>query len=231
MRPDQVTAVLGRTELFSSLNPQGLERVAALSHARTYARGTHIFHQGDAGDVFYVTAAGLVKVYISSEQGDEMVLATLCPPDSFGELAMIDGGPRTASARAMQETTLLTFSRANFLDLVRSEPLIDTALHRSLGKLLRRMLAQAADLVFLDLPGRVAKLLMTLAQEGPDEAGGASVVQLDVNQGDLARMVGGSRPSVNQILRAFEARGYVSIRGRTIVINESQALKHRAGLV
>jgi CRP/FNR family transcriptional regulator, cyclic AMP receptor protein len=229
MRAADACAVLERTPLFGELARSGIERVAQLAIARFYPRGAWVFHEGDSGDAFYVVGSGRVKVFVTSEQGDELVLASLNPSDTFGELAVIDGGPRTASAKAVEDTTLLALTRRRFLELLQAEPAVDRALHHSLGELLRRMLAQASDLVFLDLPGRVAKFLVTSLDRHAG-AGGAGVVHLELTQGDLAHMIGGSRPSVNQILRAFEARGYVEVKGRSVTIKDADALRHRAGL-
>jgi CRP/FNR family transcriptional regulator, cyclic AMP receptor protein len=228
MRRDEITRVLGMSKLFGALTGEMLARVVEEAATRRYRRGDLIFNQGDSGDALYVVASGVVKVSTVSEDGGEVVFATLCQGDTFGELAVIDGGPRSAAARAIEATELVTFHRDAFIRMLHAYPLLTAALHRSLGALLRRTLEQASDLVFLDLPGRLAKLLLKLARESGLEGDDGLRLDLNMTQGTLAGMVGGSRPTVNQILRSFEARGYLQLEGRSIVIKEPAALRRRS---
>ncbi|MFN2388372.1 MAG: Crp/Fnr family transcriptional regulator [Actinomycetota bacterium] len=167
---------------------------------------------------------------VTSEAGVEMVLATLGPTETFGELALIDGGERSASAETLAPTTALVLARATLLDVVREHPALTDALLRSLGTLVRRLTEYASDLVFLDLPGRVAKLLLAMATEQGRAGDPATVLDLHMTQTDLANLVGGSRQSVNQILRAFEGRGYLSLQGKQVVLKDLPLLRRRAGL-
>jgi CRP/FNR family cyclic AMP-dependent transcriptional regulator len=229
MRADQAVEVLSKTQLFGRLDEKHLHRIGESVIARSFRRGDIVFHQGDPGESLFVIAQGLVNVYVISEDGDEMVLANLRPPDTFGELAVIDGGPRSASARAIEPTTLLALTRSSFMEMIRESPLIADALHASLGTLLRRVLQQASDLVFLDLAGRVAKLLVSLAEERGEKSDDGILLDLRMSQSHLAGMVGGSRPSVNQILRSFQDRGYLDVEGRKILVKRPDLLRRRAG--
>jgi CRP-like cAMP-binding protein len=222
-------ALLQHTVLFGTMAPEALDRLAERARRRTFARGEVIFREDDAGDSLCVVVTGLVKVYRTSPEGDEMVLVTLGPSAVFGELPMIDGGLRSASAAAVESTTLLTLTRASLLDALRDSPELVDRMLRSLGSMVRRLTDQAADLVFLDLHGRVAKLLLALAEErGTSETDGRTL-DLGMTQTDLANMVGGSRQSVNQVLRSFERLGYLELDGRRIVIRERALLQRRAG--
>lgn len=228
MRADRFPDLLSQVPLFSGLKRETIEAIAAGAVPRRFEKNEAVFHQGDPGEALYVVAEGVVKVFVISEDGDEMVLATIGPPDSFGELAVIDHGPRSASARAIEPTTLLAFSRDVFFSLLQEHSQLSHAMFEQLGGLLRRALDQAADLIFLDLQGRVAKLLLTLADdkgEGTDEG---VWLDLKMTQGTLAAMVGGSRPSVNQILKGFEFRGYIELQGKRILIKEPDKLRKRA---
>lgn len=228
MRGDRVAAVLAETSLFRDLGDDARRALAPEIVPRSYRKGDLIFSQGDRGESLYIVADGLVKLSLVGREGAEMVLAALRPPSVFGELALLDGGPRTASARALQATTLLALTRASFMRLLTENPRLAEALHCSLGAIIRRTLQQASDLVFLDLPGRVAKLLLVLAQEQGQEVDGGMRLDLDVTQSTLAGLVGGSRPSVNQCLRSFQERGLVELRGREILIRELERLRRRA---
>ena len=230
MRVEQAVALLGRTGLFTGLDEPSLTRLAERSVERFYRKGQMVFHQGDPGESLFIINAGLVKVYVSSEEGDEMVLVTLRAPETFGELSLIDEGSRSASAQTLERTSLLSLSRTMLLEAMRENPSLSAALLRSVGGLVRRLTEQASDLVFLDLHGRVAKLLLGLADERGDASGADIVLDLHMTQSDLAGMVGGSRQSVNQILRTFERRGYLEIHGRQVVMKQPDLLRRRASL-
>jgi CRP/FNR family transcriptional regulator, cyclic AMP receptor protein len=227
---DRTTQLLGKTQIFAALDHEQLLVLAHAAIRRSYVRGESIFHQGDPGEALFVIAQGIVKIVLLSEDGDEMVLATLRPEDTFGELALIDGGPRSASARAVDPTTVFALPREAFLRAIRENPPLLESLHQSLGTLLRSLLAQASDLVFMDLAGRVAKLLMALADKDGKVHDDGITLDLHLSQTGLAGMVGGSRPSVNQILKSFEARGYLELKGKQILIKHPDMLRRRAGL-
>lgn len=227
MKTQRATDLLRRTSLFGDADDSTLDHLAERAIERTYKKGQLIFYQGDPAEALFVVIEGRIKVVVTSEEGDEMLLVTLGPGDVFGEIAVIDGEPRSASAETLEETKVLMLTRSTFLDTLRGSPEMTESLLRSLGSVLRRLTEQTADLVFLDLHGRVAKLLLGLAEkQHPGEAG----IELDVQmtQTDLASMVGGSRQSVNQILRSFERRGYLEVHGRKLVLKDPEALRRRA---
>jgi CRP/FNR family cyclic AMP-dependent transcriptional regulator len=230
LTPEQAAELLGRSELFSGLDASRLRTVAAQVTTRRYRKGSLIFCQGDPGDSVYVLVEGSVKVFVSSEDGGQMVLATLGPHDALGEIALLDGGERSASVEVLEPVTALVLTRGTMLELLRVDPVACEALLLSACSLLRKVTGQAADLVFLDLEGRVAKLLVGLSERrgAPSEAG--VVLDLGLTQSDLAGMVGGSRQSVNQILRGLEGRGFIELRGRTLLIARPDALRRRCGL-
>jgi CRP-like cAMP-binding protein len=227
---DRVIDVLGRTGLFGGLPGDLLNSLAVSSVQRIYPRDQYLWYQGDPGDRLIVVVGGLVKVVVHSEAGDQIVLAALGPPEVLGELALIDEGPRSASVIAAEETTVLMIQRSVLLRLMRQDTALLEAMLRSIGALLRRLTEQTADLVFLDLGGRVAKLLLRLGDEHGRWVDGSTILDLRLNQTDLAQMVGASRPAVNRTLQSLAARGFVSIDGHTILIHDQTALKRRAGM-
>ena len=230
MRVEEAVTLLSRTALFATLDRPLLERLGERSVERFYRKGQIVFHQGDPGESLFVVISGLVKVFVSSEEGDEMVLVTLGAPETFGELSLIDQGSRSASAQTLQQTSLLSLSRTTLLAAMQENPSLSEALLRSLGGVVRRLTEQASDLVFLDLHGRVAKLLLALAEERGEMQGGLITLDLHMTQSDLAGMVGGSRQSVNQILHTFARRGYLEIHGRKMVMKQPELLRRRASL-
>ncbi len=217
--------LLARSPFFAELDEATLEDLAARSIERSFKRGERIFDEGQEAEHLYVMVQGLVKILVSSRHGDEMVLDTVRPPESFGELALIDGGPRSASAEAISATKLLVISRSSWLDLISERPALRGILLRSLGQMIRRLTEQAADLVMLDVHSRVAKLLILLAEERGRPDGDGLILDLEMTQSDLADMVGGSRQTVNQALHGFEKRGYLDLRGKQIFIRSPEDLR------
>ncbi len=225
-----MTTLLARSDLFAGLDPETLASIAERMVPRHYKKGQILFMQGDPAESLFIVSEGVVKVLVTSPEGEEMVLTTVTPPEIFGELAVFDGGSRSASAEALETTTVWGLTRDTFISLLRDHPTLEEALLKSLGKVLRRLTEQASDLVFLDLHGRVAKLLLGLADERGIKEGDEMVLDLHLTQADLASMVGGSRQRVNMILRSFEDRGYIHLDGRRIVLKQPAGLRRRAGI-
>lgn len=225
-----VVAALERTELFEQVEPKALEILATRGNVRSYRRGSVIFSQGDPGEALFVLLVGVVKVIVRSDKGDEMVLVTLQAPDTFGELSIADRRPRSGSVEVIEEAVVLVIHHSILTDVIEEYPEIKDGLMRALARDLRRLTDQAADFVFLDLHGRVAKLLHRFSQARGDELAPATVLDLHMTQGDLAQMVGGSRQSVNQVLQSLAQRGYLELRGRLIVLKRLDLLRRRAGL-
>ena len=221
--------LLRATELFRGLGDGALAALGEGASRRSLSRGEIVFREGDEGEALYIVIDGSVKVSVSSQQGEDLVLTTLGPGDAFGELPLIDEGPRSASAVALSPTILLALDRRTLLDAAQRDPQLLDGLLRSLGRLVRRLTEQAADLVFLDLHTRVAKLLLRMAEKEAATEDGVVILDKTLTQTDLAEMVGGSRQSVNQALHALEHRGFIEVRGREIRVVKMQELAQRAG--
>jgi CRP/FNR family transcriptional regulator, cyclic AMP receptor protein len=224
---DQVADLLRGIRPFTVLRDEGIGAAARAGSTRTYAAGQIICHQGDPGDRLYVVLHGLVKVVFTSERGDEIVLRTLGDGEVFGELAILDGSPRSASVVAVDSTQVFMLLRAQLLELMRQHPGLADEFLRMLGNLVRRLTEQAGDLVFLDLPGRLAKLLLQLADQ---HQGAGTALDRRLTQSDLAAMIGASRPAVNRALQSLAARGHLTVRGQTIVLRDVEGLRRRAEL-
>ncbi len=231
MNAEQAAQLLAKTQLFADLDDQALHRLASQAVDRSYRRHQLIFQEGDPGERLFAIVSGSVKLEVTSSSGDVMLLTTLKPLDTFGELALIDEQPRSATAEALEPTRLLSVSRPVFIATLVEQPRFADALLRSIGALLRRLTTQTGDLAFLDLPGRVAKLLLTLAERetGGEPADGPVTLGIQLTQTDLARMVAGSRQSVNRTLGMFQSRGLIEVHGRTITIKRPDLLRRRAG--
>ena len=225
MNLQEKAAVLARTELFKGVDDAARRLVAERVGERVVERGRSVFVQGEPGDRMYVLADGAVKLYVSSRDGGIVELARHQPPASFGELAVLDGGPRSATAEAVERSVLLVVVRAELLRLVHSEEQVAEAMLRLLGTMVRRTTRQVTDLALLSLPGRVAAKLLELADpvgEGPSRT-------RRLTQVELATMVGAARQSVNQALKMLEARGYIRPAGHTVEILDPESLRRLAG--
>jgi CRP/FNR family cyclic AMP-dependent transcriptional regulator len=206
--------VLARTELFQGIDEATQRRIAEHVAERVVEPGQCLFTQDDPGDHMYVLVEGTMKLFVSSRNGGIVELVRHRPPAIFGEVALLDGGPRSASAEAVERSTLLVVTRAELLGLLRAEDEVAEALLRTLGTIVRRTTRQVSDLAFLDIQGRVARQLLVLAGEGHGVAR-----TRHVTQAELASMVNGARQTVNQALRSLESRGYIraGVRGFEIL--------------
>lgn len=230
MKAGEAAELLGRTGLFHGLAPEDLHRLASATSSRRYKKGNVVLYEGDPGDSLYVVAQGSLKVFLTSPEGNELLLTRLSSGDTFGELALIDGGPRSASVEALEPTEVLFLTRPSLLEILRRHPQVTEALLANLGRIIRRVSEQAADLVFLDLDGRVAKLLVHLGERAIESGGSEAEIDLGMSQADLAGMIGGSRQRVNRSLHHFAERGYIDLDGRRVVVRELDRLRARAGL-
>lgn len=211
--------------LFAGLDQRIRRRLAASAEARVYREGQIIFSEGDPGDALLVVKHGAVAVFRAGPAGDRAVLHLVRAPGVLGEVSLLDGAPRSASVEAVGRTEVLALPRTAFLDLVHSDHRLLEEVFRALGEMVRRLTEQKTDHIFLDLPGRVAKTLVRLLSPTEDEA-----EPVNLSQGRVAELVGGSRQSVNQVIRTFAHRGWLRTEGRSIVLTDLSALRHRAGL-
>ncbi|GAA5183961.1 cAMP-activated global transcriptional regulator CRP [Rugosimonospora acidiphila] len=222
--PDPGDALTG-VDMFAGLEPEVRQRVIAAAVPRTYRKGQLLFVENDPGDSLIILKRGAIAVFRTSPTGERAVLTVIRPPDVFGEVSLLDGSARSASAEAIEDCSALALSRGAFIELVHANSHILDAVMRSLGALIRRLTEQNADHVFLDLPGRVAKTLVRLAGDSH-----APMVTIELNQSQLAEMAGGSRQSVNQAIGSFANRGWLRTEGRRIVVTDLAALRRRGGM-
>jgi len=219
------TATLAAVPLFSGLDEPAIARVARGLRRRRFRRGETIFHLGDPGDALFIVAGGIVKITLPSEAGDEAILATLQAGDFFGELALLDGAPRSATAIALEPTETLVLPRERFRELIAEEPAIRDALLAALARELRRLTIHVEELHFLDIAGRLAANLARLADEqGVRLADGAIRLAAPLTQSDLASMVGCTRQSVNKLLGVFVDDGLIRLERESIVIVRPEGL-------
>jgi CRP-like cAMP-binding protein len=227
--PRQIAELLAETDLFGVLDPATLEEVAGRTLVRVVEKGQTIFVQDESGDRLFVIADGAVKLVVRSAQGEVVELVRHWRPALFGEVALLDGGTRSATAEAVERTTLVVVTRDELIHLLRSDPQVVDRVLKALGELIRRADQQATELVFLDLQGRLARRLLELAETPGDGPKGPRPRTRRVTQTELANMVGGSRQSVNIALRSLEKRGFIRLVGWSIELLDPVELRRRAG--
>jgi len=226
--PRQIAELLAETDLFGVLDPATLEGVASRTLVRVVEKGQTIFVQDEPGDRMFVIAEGAVKLVVRSAQGEVVELVRHWRPATFGEVALLDGGTRSATAEAVERATLVVVTRDELIHLLRSDPQVVDRVLKALGGLIRRADQQATELVFLDLPGRLARRLLELAETPGDGPKGPRPRTRRVTQTELANMVGGSRQSVNIALRSLERRGFIRLVGWSIELLDPAELRRRA---
>jgi CRP-like cAMP-binding protein len=217
--PITAKTVVERDSLFRGLPKATVARIAALGLRRVYEKGAVVFMRGDPGDSLCGVVTGRVRISASLAGGREVFLNVIEPGDSFGEIALLDGQPRTATATAMVRTELIVFQRAQFLALLSTEPLLAAHLIQLLCRRVRWTAQLMEDSALLGVPARIAKRLLSLARlHGPGSTGGA--IKLAISQEELAQFLGVSRQIVNQHLQVFKAKGWIqSGRGHVTICN------------
>ena len=208
-----------------------LTTVVDAMRTRRFRRGEIVFHAGDPGDALFVVTRGGIKIAIPPDDGSEpAILTTIETGGFFGELALLDGQPRSATAQALIPTDTLVLRRETFESLLDREPALRRALLVALAREVRRLTVQFQDLHFLDLPGRLANHLLRLAGFDADSDVGSAASDAEIRlawpytQGELAGMIGGSRQSVNRLLADFVAQGLLRFDGDVLVIPDPRRL-------
>lgn len=218
---------LAGVELFAELEPAALEDLARHGVVRRLASGQVLFIEGDPSEHLVLVRSGRLRVLVTSERGDELVLTVLGPGEVLGELSVIDGLPRSATVEALGATVLALFPAAQVRAALLANPAALLAVTLQLAGQVRRLTGGTADLVFLDLPRRLAKLVLSrAAAAGPD---GTRVAELGVNQTGLAAQLGTTRQSVNRALAGLVRRGWLQHDGARITVRDEAALSRFSG--
>ena len=226
MAEETITAaeLLARVPLLSGLEAPELDRIAQVAVPRSYPKGARVFHEGDESDACYVIREGEVRVTREHSDGRAIALATLGPGELVGELAMLDGGVRSASLEALTDIELLAVSAADMRGLLGRNAEITAKLVVALTKRLRETNERISRQSFQTVPSRVAGVLSQLVQEDSGDPGREGVT-IRMNQADLAQLAGTSRESVSRFLAVLERAGVVRVgRGRVTVL-EPQRLR------
>ena len=219
---------LARAGIFQGVEPSAVAALTQDLAKVDFPRGHTVFTEGELGDKLYIITSGKVKLGRKSPDGRENLLTVMGPSDMFGELSIFDPGPRTSTATAVTEVRAVTMDRDALKRWIDQRPEIAEQLLRVLARRLRRTNNNLADLIFTDVPGRVAKALLQLAQRFGTQEGNALRVTHDLTQEEIAQLVGASRETVNKALADFAQRGWLRLEGKSVLISDSERLARRA---
>ncbi|MDD2988285.1 MAG: Crp/Fnr family transcriptional regulator [Zoogloea sp.] len=207
---------LDRVDLFDGLSDEQAEVLRGRSRIRSFAPNTIVVNEGDDGSSLFVVQSGSLKVFLTDNIGREVTLSLLDPGDYFGELALLDDAPRSASVIALSRSEVLQIPRVAFLALIEAYPACMQIVVRNLVGRIRTLTESVRALALVDVFGRISRLFDSLAVEED----GVAIIDRRLTQQDLANMVGASREMVNRILRDMVSGGYVEIEPQRIILRK-----------
>lgn len=219
--------MLRSVSFFAGLSEQELNSLAKCLARRTFAKGVIIFHKDSPGRTLYIIESGKVRIFVLSESGREISVNVYGSGDVFGELALLDGQPRSAGAVVVERATVLTLHRDDFLWHLERCPRMARSIIEVLSARLRYTTAYAESLAFLDVYARVARKLLELADRYGVERNGLLTIDLQLTQTELASWVAATREHVNKVLGTLRDQGLIRVDGQTITLLDSSGLRRR----
>jgi CRP-like cAMP-binding protein len=214
---------LATVPLFGELDREELQQFADLSREKHFPKGSVILFENDPGDSLYVIRSGRCKVVLVGDDGREVILGVLGGSDHFGELSLIDELPRSAHVIAMEDSTLIVLRREDFRRRIEANPAVAWSLLVEMSRRLRRADEMIGGLVLLDVPGRIARLLLDAAGES-----GSTSIEKPLTHQTIAQMIGASRETVSRAMKDFQDAGWISVERRRIELTNRAALEQRA---
>ncbi|WP_281889086.1 Crp/Fnr family transcriptional regulator [Paenibacillus sp. YYML68] len=211
--------ILSKVPLFQGMNPHQLVAISNICQKKTFKAYTTLFQEKDVGSIFYIVHTGSVKIYTSSNTGEEKILSVIQAGESFGELSLIDGKPRSASAQTLEESSLIAISAQNFLALLRSNFDMSLIIMQELCSRLRDTNQHVYDLTFLDARSRVIKSLIKLANKNGSRSGSLITIRMTLNYDEVSQMAGVNKPILMQVIRDFQDKQIITFRGSDIVLD------------
>jgi CRP-like cAMP-binding protein len=222
------TEILAKVPIFAGLPGEEIERLGRLLRPRRYQRGEVIFLEGDEGTALCLIAEGRIRIQLTGTDGREVVINVYGPGEIFGEMALLDGEPRSADAIAQEPARAFWLQRDDFAAFLDTHPRAAMTMLASLSRRLRHTTRVVQDATFRDVPARLARVLLDLAARNGQAIPNGIRIESRLTQGELAAMVGASRETVNRALRGFEQRGLIGWESNRITINEPDRLRARA---
>jgi CRP/FNR family transcriptional regulator, cyclic AMP receptor protein len=210
--------VLRTVPIFSELSDQDISSLAHLAIRKRYPKDTVVFFENEEGDFFFTILEGRIKVTILGDDGREVILSVLGPGDFFGEMALLDNEPRSATAIAVEESELLSLHRNDFQTVLNDNRSITTALIRVLSARLRRANHQISTLALLDVYGRVARVIVDMAREEGKRLRDGRIAFRRATHQEIANRIGTTRETVTRMLKDLERQGLIHVEGKEIVV-------------
>ncbi len=211
--------------IFSSLSEMHLEELSKIMLEKTYRKNQVIFDQGDPGNSLIVIKSGLVKISLVDSNNHEFIIKTFSVNDFFGEMSLLDGGSRSATATAVEDTQALIIFRENFISLIQKTPSMTLGMLTELSSRLRTTTENISNLTFFDAYGKVARCLLDLADQMGEKEEDGVAIQLTLSRQELANMSGLSRETFARILKEFQVRGCLRVQGKKIVILNEKVMR------
>ena len=213
--------LLKQASLFKNLDEEQLRTIAQHMAVKNCLKNAMLFHEGEQPDALYIVLTGRVKIYVSDEEGKELVLGTLGPGDYFGEMALLDGSPRSATVSTTENTTLVRMDKNQFDTCVNRIPQIAINMLKIFATRIRNLNDHVKDLALLDVYGRVARTILRLASTQDNELKTGPITQQEI-----ANMVGASREMVSRVLNSLKTDGYITVAEKRITICDPPPLSH-----
>lgn len=211
------TTLLRNVPLFAGLEEAQLEVLARAIVRKSVPRNVKIIGAGDPTDSLHIVISGRLKVLMGDEQGREVILSILGPGEFFGEMGLLDDSPRSASVVTLEPCEVLTISKADFKRSLAENFDLSLMVMRGLVKRLREADQKIGSLALMDVYGRVARLLLEMAED----VGGEKVVVKKLSKQDIAKMIGASREMVSRVMKDLQLGGYIEVRGRSIALRDN----------
>lgn len=222
---DQKCELLVNSSLFQNVSPAALEGLARYAKIKSYKAREEICRRGDTGNQIFIIAKGKVSLHTDSDEGKELGFGFMGFGDIFGEIAILDGGERTATVKAMEPTELLVLEKRDLMPFLEKNPGVAIQLLATLALRLRKTDEHFEDIFFRNLPGRLAKKFIGLAETYGQEVDGGVYINLKLSQGEIGKLTGTTRESVNKQMRAWEAEGLIDCKKGFITIKEFDKLE------
>ena len=219
----EYSELLQKVALFQSVDREELTRIASMLTPRDVPKDAHVVTQDEPGDALFIIAKGRMKVVLYGENGREVILTLLKAGDFFGEMALLDHQPRSASVIALADARVLVLKRDQFAEHIRNSPTTALNVMAEISRRLRRADEIIGNLATLDVYGRVAHIMIDLAKKDGEEVEGGILIRERPTQQDIASMIGTSRETVSRVLSEFQRRGFVEMRGREILLSRKFA--------
>jgi CRP/FNR family transcriptional regulator, cyclic AMP receptor protein len=210
--------VLRTVPIFSELADQDIASLAHLALRKRYPKDTVVFFENEEGDFFFTITEGRIKVTILGDDGREVILSVLGPGDFFGEMALLDNEPRSATAIAVEESELLSLHRSDFQSVLNDNRSITNALIKVLSARLRRANHQISTLALLDVYGRVARVIVDMAREEGKRLRDGRIAFRRATHQEIANRIGTTRETVTRMLKDLERQGLIHVEGKEIVV-------------